>query len=296
MSSQHPYPHQHHLLAIGTRLHLGNASAPPEAEYFRDLLEKFSAFASSCDASHAYVAVDSTPRFQNYCLEDVIRTLASAINSDSLRLQIIPVTPWNAFVPALNAIASRSALDGASLCLFCSAETQTSPESVRILLQHMDDDDVLVAGAVLPGHSYQKNSIQPLNGVTTPWNTLAVWNLAKLTLVGFPLVADGLHTIVIDNDDESNNNNSNQQGIRTKRAPGGVEEVSAIALLQHLLGPTHAKAKLVPLLPDDTLWDQDFNGNKERQAWHETKMKSKVERPAVHLQLLNLHDGVVEHC
>ncbi len=289
MNSQRPYPHQ---LAIGTRLHLGNASAPPETDYFRDLLETFSAFASSCNAKYAYVAVDSTPRFQNYCLEDVIRTLASAINSDSLPLQIIPVTPWNAVVPALNAIASRSAQDGASLCLFCSAETQTSPESMRILIQHMDDNDVLVAGAVLPGHLYQKNSIQSLTGVTTPWNTLAVWNLAKLNLIGFPLVADGLHTLFVDDD----NDNTEQQGTRTKRAPAGVEEVSAIALLQHLLGPTHAKAKLVPLLPDDTSWDQDFNGIKERQAWHETKMKSKVERPAVHLKLLNLHDGVVEHC
>ena len=295
MSSPHPHHHHHHhQLVIGTRLHLLNASAPPEAEYFRDLQEKFSAFASSCNAEHAYVAVDSTPRFPNYCLEDVIRTLASALlDSNSLPLQIIPVTPWNAFTPALNAIASRAAQDGASLCLFCSAETRASPESIQILLQHMMDENnnVLVAGAVLPGHDYHKNSIQPLSGVTSPWNTLAVWDVAKLTLIGFPLVADGLHTHIGDED-----------GL-ARRAPAGVEEVSAIAVLQHLFGGAeHARAKLVPLMPDTVQWDREFSSRtatttqEERLNWHDFKMKSKVERPAVHLKLLNLKDGLVEHC
>ena len=308
MSTKHP---QHnHQLAVGTRLHLGNALSPPEAEYFRDLLQKFSDFASSCNAKHAYVAVDSTPEFPNYRLEDVIQSLTATINSNlppasvSVPLQIIPVTPWNAFVPALNAIASRAAQDGASLCLFCSAETSTSPESIQMLLHHMDDHNVLVAGVVLPGHDYQQDSVQPLNGRTTPWNTLAVWNLAKLTLTGFPLVADGLHYPPLNNNNSNDNNGDGQatttpQPLRQTAPAAGVEEVSTIALLQHVLGgPTQARAKLVRLLPDGmTTWDQEFEGNRQRQEWHEYKMKSKLERAAVHLKLLNLTDaGVVEHC
>ena len=74
-----------------------------------------------------------------------------------------------------------------------------------------------------------------------------------------------------------------------------MEEVSTIALLQHLLGPSHAKAKLV-FLKDSIQWDQNFENDPGRQEWHARKMKSKVERPAVHLQLLKLENGIVEHC
>ena len=264
------YPSANQLV-VGTRIHLGNASAPPDEAHYREMLEKLADFASSFDSKHAYVAVDATPKFENYSLVEVLRT----ITADST-LEIIPVTPWNSFVPALNAIATRAAQDGASHCLFCSAETQTSPASILQLLEHMDED-TLVAGAVLPGHDYHPKSTQTLNGRTTPWNTLAVWNVAKLTLTGFPLVAEGLHTL----------------SDGTTPVAAGVEEVSTIALLQSVLGPQKAKAKLVPL--PDIEWNQDFK-DEERQQWHEAKMKSKVERPANHLELLQLKEGVVEHC
>jgi hypothetical protein len=156
-------------LVVGTRLHLGNASAPPDEAHYKGLLEKFSNFTSSINATHSYIAVDSTPKLPNYNLVDVIQTVTAKTS-----LEIIPVTPWNAFIPALNAIATRAAQDGARYCLFCSAETQASPESILHLLEHMDRD-TLVVGAVLPGHCYQPKSTQALNGISAPWNTLAVW-------------------------------------------------------------------------------------------------------------------------
>mmetsp|Transcript_17504 Transcript_17504/g.29068 ORF Transcript_17504/g.29068 Transcript_17504/m.29068 type:complete len:277 (-) Transcript_17504:330-1160(-) len=265
-------------LAVATRLHLGNASAPPSDEKYREMMATFYEFASSFGAKYAYVAVDATPKFDNYSLVEVIRSVTD--NSDNSTtspiLEIIPVTPWNKFVPALNAIASRAATSRATHCLFCSAETQTSPESMLELLEYMDAD-TLVAGAVLPGHDYRPKTLQPLNGSTTPWNTLAIWNVAKLALTGFPLVADGLHT--------------NPDGAAVA---AGVEEVSAIALIQSILTPQRAKAKLVPL--PDCEWNQTFE-DEGRRKWHEAKMKSKVERPAKHLELLQLgKKGVVEHC
>jgi hypothetical protein len=256
-------------LVVGTRLHLGNASAPPDDAHYQDSLEKFTHFTNSFNATHSYVAVDSTPKLANYNLVDVIQKVTAKTS-----LEIIPVTPWNAFIPALNAIATRAAQDGARYCLFCSAETQTSPESILHLLKHMDSE-TLVVGAVLPGHGYQPKSKQELNGRNAPWNTLAVWDVSKLTLTGFPLVAEGLHIL--------------SDGTHVE---AGVEEVSAIALLQTLLGPERAKAKLVPL--PDIVWDQTFQ-DAERQKWHAKKMKSKMERPAKHLELLQLK-GVVEHC
>jgi hypothetical protein len=270
-------------LAVGTRLHLGSASAPPSDEKYKELMQTFSDFATSFGAQHIFVAVDATPKFDNYSLVDVIRSVTT--NPDitsgnsttaSPTVEVIPVTPWNKFVPALNAIVSKAASLRASHCLFCSAETKTSPESVLELLEYLDDD-TLVAGAVLPGHDYKPKSLQPLNGSTTPWNTLAIWDISKLALTGFPLVADGLH-------------------VNTDGSPvaAGVEEVSTIALIQSILTPQKAKAKLVPL--PDCQWNQTFE-DEGRRKWHEAKMKSKVERPAKHLKLLQLSDkGVVEQC
>mmetsp|Transcript_29199 Transcript_29199/g.67705 ORF Transcript_29199/g.67705 Transcript_29199/m.67705 type:complete len:80 (-) Transcript_29199:1142-1381(-) len=72
----------------------------------------------------------------------------------------------------------------------------------------------------------------------------------------------------------------------------GVEEVSTIALLQYVLGTEHAKAKLIAL--PQVRWEHRFE-DKGRKAWHEHKMKSKAERAALHLDLLDLPVAYVEH-
>ena len=100
---------------------------------------------------------------------------------------------------------------------------------------------------------------------TTPWNTLAVWDLSKLAMTGFLMISD-------------------------LGKSGGVEECAAIALLQKLF--PESIAKLVKV--DDFRWEENFQ-DPERQKWHEKKMKSKVERPAQQLQQLNL-SGTVLHC
>lgn len=74
--------------------------------------------------------------------------------------------------------------------------------------------------------------------------------------------------------------------------PSGVEEVTCIALLQKVLGEEKALAKLVPL--PDVEWEQEWE-DEERRKWHEKKMKSKVERPARHLELTGL-SGWVHYC
>jgi hypothetical protein len=70
----------------------------------------------------------------------------------------------------------------------------------------------------------------------------------------------------------------------------GVEECVAIALLQKLF--PQSIAKLVKV--EDIHWEVTFEDD-ERRRWHEEKMKSKVERPAHQLGLLNI-SGVVMHC
>jgi hypothetical protein len=71
---------------------------------------------------------------------------------------------------------------------------------------------------------------------------------------------------------------------------GGVEECVTIALLQKLF--PESITKLVKV--DDISWEETFQDS-ERQKWHDEKIKSKVERPAHQLEVLNL-SGTVLHC
>lgn len=48
---------------------------------------------------------------------------------------------------------------------------------------YMGADD-LVVGAALTGHAFQGGETVELTGVTTPWNTLALWDVAKLAKLG----------------------------------------------------------------------------------------------------------------
>jgi len=253
-------------LVVATRIHLGNAAVAPSSEYLRTTIDSFSSFGESINATQTLIAADAFPKFDGYDLIEVLRSLTECTN-----ITVIPVTPWNNFVPALNAIISEAS--GSDFCLIVSAETFVSPASVGKLLAHLDET-TLVAGGVLPGHDYFPHTIQPLNGRTAPWNTLCVWNVPLLSLTGFPLVADGVHA-----------------GRDGSPGVSGVEEVSTIAVLQRILGADNAKAKLVPL--SDVTWETDF-ADTVRKEWHERKMTSKIERSARHLELLCL-SGIVHH-
>ncbi|GLE09401.1 hypothetical protein PINS_up021010 [Pythium insidiosum] len=136
---------------------------------------------------------------------------------------------------ALRAGAQRHRLDGghdfpdAAHLLFQSLEIDVASSGIHHLRTHFQDGADLVVGAALPGHAFQPERPQPvpLDGLSTPWNTLALWDLRQLAKIGFPLVGDGL-------------------GVDGGAATAGVEEVSTIALYQHALPSTSAvRAKVV---------------------------------------------------
>jgi hypothetical protein len=258
----------HKKLVIATRLHLGNASTPPSERKLLELLDNLECMARHVEGAVPVIAVDATPKIENYDYVEAIRKL---LPKDS-RIQILPVTPWGKFVPALNALvlhATSSNLQ-ADWILFVSAEVTASANSIRTLCHHLvDDEDVIVAGAAMNGHLYNNagggaGEVE-LNGRTCPWNTLAVWNLKQLSLTGFPLCSD--------------------QG-----SAAGVEECVAIAMLQKLF--PKSKAKLVKL--KDIHWEETFEDD-ERRKWHEHKMASKRERAGQQMERLQL-TGTVIHC
>ena len=252
-------------LVIATRLHLGKATSPPSENKLREILANFQGVANAVVGSVPVIAVDCTPKIDGYSYVQAIR---EALPRES-NIQIIEVTPWGKFVPALNALILFSKTIEADLIMFVSAEVKASGQTIQTLCKSITDDQhTIVAGAALPGHLYSglSGEVQvPLNGRTCPWNTLAVWDLEKLSLTGFQCVSD--------------------LGVS-----GGVEECVAVALLQKLF--PDAKARLVKL--NEISWEQNFD-DEERKKWHEFKMQSKVERPASQLQKLNL-SGTVCHC
>ena len=274
------------LVVVATRLHLGNAAAPPDADKLEETISGFARFCASLSSSEendsgkttrcqAVIAVDATPQIEGYDYVQAVEAVCQ--KATEFPILVLPVTPWGKFVPALNALVSYATKEiQAPYILFVSAETKAPKETIQSLVQEIEHDkDTLVVGALLSGHTYDPTTLLvALNGRTSPWNTLAIWNLSKLALTGFHLVSDGLLT-----DDES-------------EPSFGVEEVMAIAVLQKLLGADHAKAKLLKL--DGVHWESHFDGDPQRQQWHEQKMNSKVERAERQLQLLGL-SGVVHH-
>jgi hypothetical protein len=249
------------------------------------------------------IAVDATPKIEHY---DYVQSVRNALdsfvvninnknntgrninnNNNRSNIHILPVTPWGKFVQALNSLVLYSNTQlKADLIMFISAEVNLSSSTVSTLCQHViENENVIVAGAALNGHQYHATTAAvgsdddddahrrrrqrevPLTGRTTPWNTLCVWDLDKLSLTGFSTVSD----------------------LGTS---AGVEECVAIALLQKLF--PKSEARLVKV--NDIEWDEEsLQEDEERYKWHQEKMKSKLERAGCQLELLKL-SGTVVHC
>lgn len=237
---------------------------------------------------------------------EAIRSIASE-ETPGLGVEILYVPCWGAFVPALNTLLGHAQRRGMQHILYQSLETTCTPEVLARLLDHFTRD-TLVVGAALSGHTFEEGE-QPLNGRTTPWNTLALWSVRKLSLTGFLAIADGLP--LTDMVPEANPQDDSlgvmgseswwnsepdeitgfgrQETLRSAEVPAGVEEVTVIALIQHLLGHEKSRAIVVRLPEELTAgvsWAAAWQGDERRRTWHEYKMKTKITRPAAQLQFL----------
>lgn len=254
------------------------------------------------------------------CLEaEVTKTITEA--APGVDVQVLHVPVWGAFVLALNTLLGEAQRRRSQYVLYQSLEVLCTREVLRKLLDHFTPD-TLVVGPVLDGHIFQPGE-QPLNGRTTPWNTLALWSTRKLGLTGFLNIADGMPDVAkslaqqitgeefgevrqLSDDSLGLGDDTRTMGssgwwekdyagfphrqLSVQAAvPAGVEEVTAIALLQHLLGESRARAVLLQL-PEDleslVTWKTNFDDDTRRAQWHEYKMKSKVTRPAAQIKQL----------
>lgn len=241
------------MLAIGTRF-FGKDPA-------KDLPRLAVFLEAALKLGDVFVAVNTD--------EDTTNTLAFiAMNYPSV--DAFSVTPWQKFVPALNAIVYRAATSGANRLLLASVEFPPTEEQVVQLLEHINSD-TLVAGACFLEHNFQCPSSDDVRGTgtTVPWNTFAVWNIVHLAKLGFPLAGDA--------------------PFDPRQA--GVEELTTIALYQALFS---LKAKLVRIQEFVEKWNTK-GWDKERLAKHEAKMASKEARPKAQMEWAGLEAPTIMH-
>jgi hypothetical protein len=161
-------------LAIATRLHLGHATHPPPTSQLTETLASFRNMARVANADYAVVAVDCEERIGGYDLVDEVRRICNGLNQsggdcgekncctadtstdvDTLQatiaakqtqIEILPVTPWGKFVPALNAIVAWAARRNVRYLMLASAEVQLSGGVVERMKRALDLEKTLVVG------------------------------------------------------------------------------------------------------------------------------------------------------
>lgn len=246
-----------------TRIHKNNASALAP-------IDSVIAFIRNCIVytSKVFIVVDIGSNMESMPYVHELKDALIAADNLLSYVTIIPLAYWGRFTTALNAAVVKAIEDNIDYIAFQSLEFRISEKSASVILSMMlEDPDRLVIGPSLPGHEFSVGS-NVLRGRTCPWNTFAIWNAKLLALTGFPTVGDGI----------------NDAG------DGGVEEVTAISLLQ-LIRPS-LKALVVHV--SDIEWQVSFV-DPDRVSYHTRKMSSKDQRPLSQLRLLNIPPGTCEH-
>lgn len=240
---------------VGTRIYRRDPKAPLDQSSLVPL-EMFLAKASFY-SKHILVAAPLND--VNLCtgIEDLLRRCkTNPVGQDFIETELVKIPYWGKFTPPLNILLRHATLNKDRWLLFQSVEVLAEQRAVTTLLSHMDDKTLVVGLALEHSHRFSEG-VQPLTGLTCPWNTFAVWNVEKLGRTGFLPISDGVPPL--------------------SPEAAGVEELAAIALIQ-MLFPKNAAAKLVKLHSSLYSWDINFKCE-ARLALHRKKMQSKLDRP-----------------
>ena len=238
-------------LIVGTRIYSFSNSHP-----------KLCQLESWCQETLKYAAhiVIAT----NNQLFNAIKQIVSVFED---KVSPLLIHPWTEFTHPLNTIIVEANFRGVNKLLLQSFEVYVSSTDVEKLNYYLTSDTLVVGGKMISNHGGYQPGVQPINGMNSPWNTLALWNLSKLNVTGFIGISSGL----------------------IKDIPGGMEEVSTISLLQQLY-PNQAQAKLIAL--SDLKWMTHWRCDK-RQNYHEQKMMTKLLRAEKQLEYSKIQRGAV---
>lgn len=221
-------------------------------------------------SDHIAIAVDEADALLLSQVREMVANVAQSMSKtqEPIPITVLPISIWGNFVAALNALLFHAASLEAAVICYTSVELEMSAKQVAALRSHLTEDTCLV-GALVPGQDFSPGR-HVLTGGNSPWNTFALWSVAKLTQVGFMPISEGV----------------------LKDIPGGVEEGPTVAVLQ-MLQPDSSCCKLIDLNPPPK-WHTDWTDPK-RQQWHREKMESKVKRTTAQMKTLRTEDAFVDH-
>lgn len=239
------------MRVAATRLHTNNESIPIDLGRLTHWCEHVLNY---CDL--LIVVVD-----QRY-----FETAGKMLMSFGEKIKVFHIHPWISYTQPLNMLVEKALSIGAKELLFQSIEVEISIKDMVELESYLTDDTLVVGAKLLDRHGHEEE-ICTIDGWTTPWNTLALWNINKLGLTGFLSISSG----------------------NLPEIPGGVEEVVTISLLQHLK-KDEMKAKIIDL--PSVIWQTEWECE-DREKYHEAKMASKDERSQIQLKTLGIKAGSV---
>jgi len=239
------------MRVVATRLHTSNEAVPIDPEQIKAWCQNVLSY------SDLLIIVVDNRYFQR---------VGKMLMRFGNRVKLFHIDPWISYTQPLNMIIEKALCVGATKLLFQSIEVTALPEDIKSLERYLDGNTLVVGVKLHEMHGHINKKVE-LTGWTTPWNTLALWNLQKLGLTGFLTVSSG-----------------NLLGIS-----GGVEEVVTISLLQ-TLHPNSMIAKMVEL--KSVVWSTEWSC-KEREAYHIAKMASKNDRAKKQLRALGISPGFV---
>ncbi|CAF0805106.1 unnamed protein product [Adineta steineri] len=202
-------------------------------------------------------------------LTDCIKKYSQQQHLSTISVDFIAIQPWIGISTPLNILLNHIPNDQ-SFILIQSVEIQCTSQHIDCLRSYLQEDNILCVGAALDGHQIFTNDLNktylPLQGVTSPWNTFAIWNLEKLRRTGFPMCSDFVN-------------------------PSGMEDAAVIALQQKLFGGRTKNRALLIHFHNNVQWLNQFDYDQDRCSKHEIKMKSKNNRTKQLLQMLDISDS-----
>jgi len=153
-------------------------------------------------------------------------------NSFGVNVDIIYLSYWGHYVNPLNILLSYAKEKGYDKILYISLTITLTKKDIELMNECMTYK-TLVTGIALPYHEVNDNDLlldnpQQINGINMPWNTCALWNIKKLSKIGFIQIAEN-----------SFDNN------------GAIEEAITISLYQHLF----EDGKAILLKSDTIKWN-----------------------------------------
>lgn len=148
-------------LCIATRVHgtHGSGRADLEARKWCEAISEL--------GHEVLIAADT----ENYQPVDAIAASYGA------HIRVLHVSPWCGYSQPLNIILTNAASTDATHLLLSSLEVRITAQDLAILCDQATEDTLVVGGQLTENHGDAPGE-WPINGLNTPWNTLALCNIS----------------------------------------------------------------------------------------------------------------------